>query len=332
MRRTGVRTALLAVAVLAASLTLSVPARAAPPTAEPVVTLLASGLEGASGSTIGPDGALYVTEGAAGRVSRIDLATGQMSTLTEGLPLRVFPLGGAIDVAFLGGTAYVLVTVVGASVGGDPDDHVGVYRVDGPTSHTLVADIGAFAAAHEPDNEFFVSTGVQYALEPYRGGFVVSDGHHDRLYHVELDGSVSEMFSLVDSVPTGLARHGGTVLFAAADVVPHRDGKVYAYKQATGELTELASGGHLLVDVERGRGRSLYALAQGLHAGGEAGSPAEPNTGALLRVVNGALVSVAEPIDRPTSLEIVKRSAYVVTLGGDVLSISPIGAPPYGNR
>ena len=46
------------------------------PPEEPSITLLAAGLEGASGSTVGPDGALYVTEGAAGRVSRVDPQTG----------------------------------------------------------------------------------------------------------------------------------------------------------------------------------------------------------------------------------------------------------------
>ncbi len=34
----------------------------------PTATLLATGLEGGSGSTVGPDGALYVTETAAGRI------------------------------------------------------------------------------------------------------------------------------------------------------------------------------------------------------------------------------------------------------------------------
>src|SRR4051812_42404034 len=34
-------------------------------------TLLVSGLEGSLGSTIGPDGALYIPEGTAGRISRI---------------------------------------------------------------------------------------------------------------------------------------------------------------------------------------------------------------------------------------------------------------------
>ncbi len=39
----------------------------APAAAQSVPTRLVTGLEGASGSTVGPDGALYVTEGAVGR-------------------------------------------------------------------------------------------------------------------------------------------------------------------------------------------------------------------------------------------------------------------------
>ena len=59
-------------------------------------------------------------------------------------------IGGAIDVAFIGRTAYALVTLVSPDVGGSDVD--GIYRVDGPDSFTVVADIGAFAlsqsAAH----------------------------------------------------------------------------------------------------------------------------------------------------------------------------------------
>ena len=59
---------------------------APPSSGEPTATLLATGLEGASGSTIGPDGALYVTEGAAGRISRVDPQTGEITTFASGLP------------------------------------------------------------------------------------------------------------------------------------------------------------------------------------------------------------------------------------------------------
>ena len=49
----------------------------------PVQQLL-SGLEGASGSSIGPGEALFVTEGALGRISRVNLKTGDLTTLDPG--------------------------------------------------------------------------------------------------------------------------------------------------------------------------------------------------------------------------------------------------------
>ena len=115
------------------------------PSGEPNAILLVTGLEGASGSTIGPGGALYVTEGAAGRISRVDPQTGEITTFASGLPTAIVGIGGAIDVAFIGKTAYVLVTLVGPDVGGS--DVVGIYRVDGPDSFTVVADIGEFSLA-----------------------------------------------------------------------------------------------------------------------------------------------------------------------------------------
>ena len=39
-----------------------------------------------SGSTIGPDGALYVTDGKAGRVLRVDPRSGAVTTFATGLP------------------------------------------------------------------------------------------------------------------------------------------------------------------------------------------------------------------------------------------------------
>ena len=55
-----------------------------------------------------------------------------------------------MDVAFIGQTAYVLVTLVGPDVGGS--GIVGIYRA----------------------------------------GFLVTDGHHNRVLHVSLDGEVTE--------------------------------------------------------------------------------------------------------------------------------------------
>jgi hypothetical protein len=188
--------------------------------------LLASGLMGASGSTVGPDRALYVTEGTLGRISRIDPETGVVTPFASGLPPAIVGIGGSIDVAFLGNTAYVLVTLVGSDVGGSSG--VGLYRVDGPASATLVADVGAFAIANPPTTAFDVPTGLQFALDHYRNGLLVTDGHHNRVLRVELNGQITVFRQFDNIVPTGLAVVGAQVFMAEAGPVPHlpQDGRV----------------------------------------------------------------------------------------------------------
>ena len=85
-------------------------ASAAPPAATTVTPGWVTDLAGGSGSTVGPDGALYVPEPASGEISRVDPETGAVTTFASCLPTRVIPLGGAMDVAFIGNTAYALVT------------------------------------------------------------------------------------------------------------------------------------------------------------------------------------------------------------------------------
>jgi hypothetical protein len=237
------------------------------PFAAPIAELLVTGLQGGSGSAIGPGGALYVTEAHAGRISRVDPQTGEITTFASGLPLRMpgFPFGGVVDVAFIGQTAYALVTLVGPDVGGS--NVVGIYRVDGPASFTVVADIGAFNSQNPPTIPFpfFVPSGAQYALETFRGGFLVTDGHLNRVLQVSLDGEVTELIGFGNIVPTGLAVSGNTIYMTMAGPVPHlpQDGKVVSFGPKSPSAIEVASGAPLLVDVEFGRGRRLYALSQG---------------------------------------------------------------------
>jgi DNA-binding beta-propeller fold protein YncE len=299
----------------------------------PHATLLATGLEGTTGSTVGPGGALYVTEGAAGRISRVDPQTGEITTFASGLPKSIIGIGGAIDVAFIGQTAYVLVTLVGSQFGGS--DVVGIYRVDGPDSFTVVADIGEFNLHNPPTIPFpfFIPTGLQFALETYRGGFLVTDGHLNRVLRVTLDGEVTEFIAFDDIVPTGLAVSGNTVYLAEAGPVPHlpQNGKVVSFGPKSSTVAEVASGAPLLVDVEFGRGRSLYALSQGEGSGEPAGSPALPNTGSLVKVNgDGTFTIIMAGLDRPTSLEFIGDTAYVVTLTGEIWRIDGVLCPPFG--
>src|SRR3979411_3008516 len=95
---------------MAAALVLMMPAFAVwagdhePPGAQShPAKLLAPGRMGTIGSTIGPDGALYVAEGALGRITRIDRASGKATTFATGLPASVpgVGIGGPMDVAFV---------------------------------------------------------------------------------------------------------------------------------------------------------------------------------------------------------------------------------------
>jgi sugar lactone lactonase YvrE len=318
-----------------ALLTMSTPstASASRPSRGPKATLLVAGLQGAIGSTIGPDGALYVTEGVVGRLSRVDPQTGHITTFASGLPARVVGIGGAMDVAFIGKTAYVLVTLVGPDVGGS--DVVGIYRVDSPDSFTVVADIGKFSIDNPPATEFQAPTGVQYALQAYRGGFLVTDGHHNRVLRITLDGKVTELIAFDNIVPTGLAVSDYLVYMAEAGPAPHQpeDGKVVAFGPKASTATEVASGASLLVDVEFGPYHRLYALSQGnFPPGAGEGSPAEENTGVLVEVNgDGAFTVIIDGLNQPTSLEFIGNTAYVVTLTGEIWKIDGVSGRHYGS-
>src|SRR2546423_2225592 len=128
--------------LFAALIAVSVPsaAIAAPHSGNATASRLVTGLQGGLGSTIGPDGALYVTETAAGRITRVDPQTGATTTYADGLPKSIIGVGGGMDIAFLGNTAYVLVTLVGPDVGGGGVD--GIYPGGGAHSLTPVPGLG----------------------------------------------------------------------------------------------------------------------------------------------------------------------------------------------
>ena len=89
-------------------------------------------------------------------------------------------------------------------------------------------------------------TGVQYAMQPFRGGFLVTDGHHNRVLWAGRDGALRELIAFGNIVPTGLE-----VLAAAG-------------------------------------------------------------------------------LDRPTSMEVVGTTAYVVTIDGEIWRVDGVSGPPYG--
>jgi hypothetical protein len=110
-----------------------------------------------------------------------------------------------------------------------------------------------------------------------------------------------------------MAISGHTVYMAEAGPVPHlpQNGKIVSFGPVSPGVTEVAAGARLAVDVEFGRGRTLFGLSQGTcPVGNPEGSPALPNTGALMRATDdGTFTAVVEGLDRPTSMEIVGTTA-----------------------
>jgi hypothetical protein len=322
-------TCAVALSILTASTAAAVPAVANvhAPAVEPTAgRLLVSGLSGTIGGAVGPDRALYVPEGVTGTITRVDPQTGQTSTFAEGLPPQVIPLGGVIDVAFVGKTAYALVTLVSADVGGDSVD--GIYRIDGPHHATVIADLGAWSIAHPPRTPFDVPSGLQFALEPVGGGFLVSDGHHNRVLRVTKKGDISELIGFDNVVPTGLAVTGNRVFLSQTGPVPHTPdtGKVVVFNKHGGPAHDVASGYSVMVDVELGKNHALYALSQGDSPGDvPPASPAKPDSGKLLRVNDdGTFTVVVDKLNRPTSVHFIGNAALVVTLNGEVWRIDDV--------
>ena len=201
-----------------------------------------------------------------------------------------------------------------------------------PSSRTLAQ----FNLANPPTIPFpiAVPTGLQYALQTYRGGFLVTDGHLNRVLRVTLDGEITVLIAFDNIVPTGLEVRGNTVYMAEAGPVPHlpENGKVVSFGPNSPTATEVASGARLLVDVEFGRGavstpsRRVSSRSAALRV-----TPALPNTGALVKVNgDGTFTVITDSLDRPTSLEFIGNTAYVVTLTGEIWKIDGVSCPPYG--
>jgi hypothetical protein len=304
----------------------------------PVVTVLNDAALGGlgQGSTIGPDGALYVTNGNDGTLVRIDPTDGSETVVGRGLPPQVIGNGGAMDVAFIGHRAYVLVTLAGSDWGA-PDAVMGIYRLERDGTFSVFADLGTWSAEHPPaDPDWFASQGVQYSLEVWRNGFVVADAHLGRVIRVDLRGRISELvaFESTDSVPTGLEVAGGKVFVATAGPIPHlpsdsaisavqRDGST----EVVGKWAADYSGDRgLIVDVEEGRHHRLYGLLQGYWdlepLPENEGYPAAPSTGEIVVVGgDGSFKTEVSGLNQPTSFELVGHVGFVVTLTGTILRI-----------
>jgi hypothetical protein len=280
--------------------------------------LLAEGLAGPLGGTIGPDGAFYVPNGTA--ITRIDPATGAMTNVAEGLPGSEEG-GGVTDLVFIGTDLYVLTS-------GAPDTANGVYKVEDDDSLELIADIAAFNAANPVDFEDADPAGNPYAIDLLDADtFIVADANHNRLLSIELDGEITEIIAFENLVPTDLAVTADGVYVSFLGPFPHtpETGQVKLVDVAAGTSEDVAAGVPQIIDVEEGPDGQIYALSFGDASTDPEGPPAVPFTGQVLLVNDdGTFSPIVTGLMLPTSLQFVGTTAYIGTLAGEAWVIENV--------
>src|SRR5215211_7517847 len=100
--RMSTRRKFMPVVLALVALVVPLAASGAPPAAQPRDPELFATLPGVagSGSAVGPGGALYVAQPAAGEIWRVDPTSGAQTLYASGLPQRFsqLPFGGVVDV------------------------------------------------------------------------------------------------------------------------------------------------------------------------------------------------------------------------------------------
>lgn len=229
----------------------------------PNATVIASGLVNPRGMVFSPDGSLIVTEAGSppegfdspgapptpsfrpgtnfsGRVSKINLTTGERTVLAADLPSSAGPFKdtlGPAAAAYIGSDLYVLISA--GPVHGWPNYPSGVYKVNPDGKVRLVGNLDEFNFRNPvtlipPDDEL----SNPFGMVTDGTALWVSDGNRNQIYRVTLDGTVTRVADLSSGHPvtTGIsAAPGGGVLTSELTAVP--------YLQGSGRVLKISADG-----------------------------------------------------------------------------------------
>jgi hypothetical protein len=311
--------------LVAVPVALAQPAAPLPPNAK----VVADGLINPRGFTFAPDGALVVAEpgfappgfvphmgqptplfqpgtSTTSRISRVNLTTGERTTLAENLPSSAFgPSGdtlGVGNVAYLGTDLYV--TISAGPVHGWPFFPSGVYKVNPDGSVSLVANLDAFNSQNPvsfiaPDDEI----SNPYDMLAADGALWITDGNRQQIYKVTPDGSISRLIDLSTDHPvtTGLARaQDGSLIAVELTSVPFVAGSGRVMRVGTdGQMSVLATGTTVATGVAVAPDGTIFVVEHSTSLG----RPPflTPGTGRVARLgADGALTTVAGNLVFPT--------------------------------
>jgi len=257
------------------------------------------------------------------RISRIDLATGQRTSLAEGLPSSASSFGdtlGPSNVAYLGSDLYVLISA--GPVHGWPNYPSGVYKANQDGTVRLVANLDAFNSKSPvtlipPDDEL----SNPYDMIVADGAFWITDGNRNQVYKATPEGVVSRVADLSTGHPvtTGIAAApGGGILTAELTAVPYVVGSGRVLRiNAAGETSTVARATTAATGIAVAENGTVYVVE---HAESLGKPPfLSPNTGRLARLTaDGKLETVAGGLTSPTIARIgPDGAAYVANFSVD---------------
>jgi hypothetical protein len=327
--------------------------------AQPIVTVVMSGLDNPHGLAFGPEGALYVAEagrggdgpcfynsagefrcyGPTGAITR--LWKGEQVRVVAGLPSHAPPggafAGGPNDIGFQG-VGGMFVTM---SLGNDPQlvrPHLGpagnvlgtLLQVNAAGGWRVVADVAAYEAAVDPNGGLIDSNPYGVLAEPESR--LVVDAGANALLRIAADGTITTVAVFpsrpnrsTDSVPTAVAAGpDGAYYVGEATGAPFAAGTARIYRVVEGLEPEVyLEGFKMIVDLTFGDDGALYVLQFAT------GPVFFTGPGELIRVApDGTRTTVIGGLQFPTSIALDDDGAlYVTNRGitpgrGEVLRIS----------
>lgn len=325
--------------------------------AAPTVEIFASGFNNPRGLKFGPDGALYVAEGGAGgtattgalctqvvpplgpysgaatggRISRVD-SSGNVTTVTNRFPSSETTAdtghltSGPADMAWIGGTMYVLTAGSGCSHGVKNTVN-GVYRLSANGNPVLVADLSSFQKAHptahiEPDD--FEPDGTWWSMNAVGQALYAVEPNHGELDKITTTGTISRVADISASqghiVPTASAYRLGAFYVGNLNTFPIVPGSSKILRiTPTGSVTTAATGFTTVLGLTFDKLGRMYVLENTTTAGGPA-----PGAGDIVRVTGSTREVLVSGLSLPTGMTFGPDGAlYVSNLG--------FGLPPNGS-
>jgi hypothetical protein len=322
------------------------------PPVPPGSTVLAAGLEGPRGLTIGPDGLLYFAEAGLGgtqavpqdcenvpapvgpyhggltaRISRIE-SNGERTTVVEGLPSAAssLPTGdtnGGADIAFVDGQLYAL-TAGGGCSHGNPDFPNAVLRIN-VKRHTfeMVANLSRFFREHpvaHPNVSDFEPDGVPYSLKAFHGDLIVIEPNHGRLLRINLtEGREPRIEQLSDLsaplghiVPTSVANLDGRFFVGNLGLFPVAVGSSKLYQVTHKGFVIDYWGGFTTIIDVQKDSQGSLYVMEFSSAAGF------PNVGQgrIIRIANGVAEEIVSGLNVPTGMALdCNDDIYVSDLG-----------------